>query len=967
MKAIIFLFFFQTFLFAQHPLYLQFTEKDGLPDIEFYSIVEDNQGFIWLGANKGLYRYDGKEFKNYSHPDKRGLSVFGLKFDKQNRLWCNNISGQYFFIDNDSLSLFKDLNTFTRGQLGRFFFHNNKLVVSCGSKLLKVDLDTKEEIDVFPDTTSSNGAFESGDTLFILKDKALRYLTEDKQVIQTLSALEMPKVVSLIDVFKLGDDELVQFSYEGGVGLIFGLRTKNKFNLLRKSGLDKYNRIYSAYKEDDKIWLCTRKGVQVYQYKDESFQLLTTYFKGVEITGMIKDSSQNYWFTTLRNGVYIIPNIKLEKYDLEKRVSNISAMCKLDADNFIYGTTKGSLFIVNKISNKIKQIRTSCGEKVNKIAFNGDNKIYVSFETKGLLIDRETNVVTSNKLTGLLSNSKGMSVINDKKIIFGASEYSEIIDVENGRRRKLGTRRTYATHYNKHTKEIFVAYVDGVEYYDKDFKANKITFKGEPIITIAIDHTDDNTVWVSTFKNGVLGIRNGEVVCNYSIKNGLMSNQASLIKSDGNFLWIVTDKGVQVLNVVTGEFKNLTERDGLNSFNISDILIFEKKLYFSSNKGLFKIDKKEIFKEKNLSEIYFTKISIADKDVELKEEYDLPANTKNIKIQFHINGYLSYKNIRYKYRLLGASNSWSLISEGVNEVVFNSLSSGSYVFELKAEDKFEGGETDIRSIKIKINRPIYKRWWFVYVLLLFLTFIILFYNRRRLRAKEKEQDQLLNQIAKEKEMVFLKLENLRSQMNPHFIFNALNSIQDYILLNEKKLAGDYLGKFADLIRIYLNQSSKDFIVLSEEIDTLKKYLELEKLRFEASLEYKVSCCKDIDIDTIEIPSMLIQPYVENSLKHGLLHKKGKGKLEVSFEVDSKNKFVLCKVKDDGIGRDKAIALRKKRNKYHNSFATKATQDRLELLNYNKNSMIEIEIIDLFSENGKPQGTEVLIKMPYKKY
>ena len=131
----------------------------------------------------------------------------------------------------------------------------------------------------------------------------------------------------------------------------------------------------------------------------------------------------------------------------------------------------------------------------------------------------------------------------------------------------------------------------------------------------------------------------------------------------------------------------------------------------------------------------------------------------------------------------------------------------------------------------------------------------------------------------------LKLENLRSQMNPHFIFNALNSIQEYILLNQKNLASDYLGKFADLIRMYLNHSTKGTITLSEEIEALNQYLELEKLRFEDSLDYQIQLPNEIDSETIEIPTMLIQPYVENALKHGLLHRKGNRILSIKFKLD----------------------------------------------------------------------------------
>ncbi|QRM88144.1 tetratricopeptide repeat protein [Lacinutrix sp. WUR7] len=240
----------------------------------------------------------------------------------------------------------------------------------------------------------------------------------------------------------------------------------------------------------------------------------------------------------------------------------------------------------------------------------------------------------------------------------------------------------------------------------------------------------------------------------------------------------------------------------------------------------------------------------------------------------------------------------------------------------------------------------------------------------RLKAKKKaelvtiELKETQKRLAIEKQYRDSELKALKAQMNPHFIFNALNSIQDYIVLNKKNLASDYLGKFADLIRNYLHFSDTGFISIPEEVHNLNLYLQLEKLRFEEKLEYVFEVDEAANLDEIHIPTMLIQPYVENALKHGLLHKKDNRKLKISIGKPI-NKTIECSIEDNGIGREKSKEITSKRESHHKSFALKATTERLDLLNYGREKKIGVAIIDLY-ENNHATGTKVILKIPILK-
>jgi LytS/YehU family sensor histidine kinase len=306
---------------------------------------------------------------------------------------------------------------------------------------------------------------------------------------------------------------------------------------------------------------------------------------------------------------------------------------------------------------------------------------------------------------------------------------------------------------------------------------------------------------------------------------------------------------------------------------------------------------------------------------------------------------------------------WINVPAGNDLIQYGNLPEGNYTFQLRATDA-AAGSNPLKEIDFKVTKVFYKNLWFWMLLTAVLVLLIVFYYKRKLRFRESEKNKQLSQLQQDKEMINLKLENLRSQMNPHFVFNALNSIQDYIVRNHKTLASDYLGKFADLIRTYLEHSVKSRITLAEEMETLEMYLELEKLRFEDKLSYQVIFDNTAIADHISIPTMLVQPYVENSLKHGLLHKKDDRQLHIIFEYCKKEELLTCSIIDNGVGRKKALQIKESNPFKKDSFAVKATEDRLKLLNFGKSKNIGVKIIDLI-ENGSASGTKVIVTIPHK--
>lgn len=953
------------FSFAQDPIAVKLTEKEGLPDVEFYDIIEDSKGFIWLAADKGLYRFDGKEYVSYTNKDKRGLSVFGLKFDNQNQLWCNNISGQFFYIKNNKLELFLDLKNELKGELAEFIFFENKLYVFTVSSIFSIDFITKKREQIVLPARANYPVIRAP-----FKHKEQIYFTVNNEIV---SLNKFGKIEVLKTKFNDLEGRISPklFEHKNSFYLLLYNSAKNKNTFFK---IEDYqfrevffpkelhkNRIVTIAEREGNLWFSTSNGIFIVNEIKDKFYLNTIYFADDFITKTISDSNKTIWVSTLNNGIFIIPNQQIKNY--KKNIDNavISVIEKISDSKIVIGTTKGNLYLIDLVSGKKEEIVLD-KRKISALLFLKESNVLI-ISTEGNSYAYNINNKKLSEIEGI-NNAKDLFQIgNSNKFIFCGFDRAAIFKFEKNIIsvvKFFDYTRAYRSYFDTDTKETYLSYVDNVIVYDSIFSSKKLKYKDKSINAKDICQTADKMVWIATFTDGLLGFKNNQFSKKIDVDNGLQSNIIQEIKCDDNDLWIVTDKGIQIYNSLEGNFKHSLVSNNNTLGNNRGIIINDKSVLFASQDQLFKIDKSIQPKEYRPKEIYIKSILINEKDTLIQEHYVLPYDKNRVKIIFHVNGYYPEDELLFEYRLLGLNEEWIKIDKNVNFVSFNSLPSKEYVFEMRVKNK-NGKEFLSEKLQFKINQPYWKTWWFIAVIILvFFSLVVLFY-RNKLAIKEKEKELALKNAKFENELAILKLENLKSQMNPHFIFNALNSIQEYIILNQKNLASSYLAKFADLIRAYLDHSSKGYISLQEEVECLDIYLQLEKLRFEEKFSYEIKNL--VSNSDLKIPTMLIQPYVENAIKHGLLHKKDNRHIEILFEQFADKNMLKCIVLDNGIGREKALELR---NKKHQSFATKANQNRLELLNFGKERKIGVTIDDLKNENNEPVGTKVTLLIPILK-
>lgn len=441
----------------------------------------------------------------------------------------------------------------------------------------------------------------------------------------------------------------------------------------------------------------------------------------------------------------------------------------------------------------------------------------------------------------------------------------------------------------------------------------------------------------------------------------LSSNICRALFLSDNELLIGTNKGLNKVNLSNSDLPIIkyTISDGLPSDIVSSIYKEKDTIWLGSPAGL------TYFNEKHISSTSICKATLLNVSVsgsERSPDSTLSLSYLDNNITFEYAG-ISLKggeDIEYHYKLDGLDTRWNKTKETI--LAYNSLPYGNYKLQLYAVNKF-GLKSNMISADFIVNKPFWKNPWLLGIVIcgIFLLAIWLVSKRyQRILYSREQQNRVQRQFAA------LEQQALQAQMNPHFIFNCLNSIQQYILTNDKEKANQFLTGFASLVRRTLDISEKHTISLSEEIDYLKKYLEMEQMRFGDNFNYEIAVDKSINPDLVNIPSLLLQPYVENSLRHGIRYKEhGTGWLHISFSVTDHE--LICGIKDNGIGRKKAAEYKSKQHIEYQSRGMSLTEKRIDLINKINKSFISIDITDLEDMDGNGTGTEIKLRIPIYQY
>lgn len=489
---------------------------------------------------------------------------------------------------------------------------------------------------------------------------------------------------------------------------------------------------------------------------------------------------------------------------------------------------------------------------------------------------------------------------------------------------------------------------------------------------------DDVTLWIAT-SSGLVKLNKtklDEPARIYTTKEGLPGNEIqSMAPGKDQNLWMGTSNGLARFDPASEEFENFNLADGTQSRYFSSMSVLcrdDGTLWFGGENGITVVETANVQYLENAPRIQITEIKVNDKVAPgLADAITHSTNISTIRnlVQKYGDNTLSFSFVAIDYSDPGATQLEYMMDgfdkEGVKldkgEAGFArypNLPPGEYTLRVRAANSDGIWFSDTRELAVRIMPPWYQAWWArTLFLLLFLAGIYLAY-RYRIRQIRKAEAIKRKEAEYKQRVAETETAVLRLQMNPHFIFNSMNSIGSYIQQKDIDTANDYLNRFARLMRLILNLSAKPFLALSEEIELLEQYLYTEAMRFEDKVDYEFKVSDKLDPDEVIIPTMILQPFIENAIWHGLAKKKGKKKITVAFERDGEQ--LCCSVEDNGIGRAATMGQKPEQE----SKAIEITTRRLRLLEEMEGVSASLVITDLEDEAGRAAGTRVAIRLPF---
>jgi hypothetical protein len=473
-------------------------------------------------------------------------------------------------------------------------------------------------------------------------------------------------------------------------------------------------------------------------------------------------------------------------------------------------------------------------------------------------------------------------------------------------------------------------------------------------------------LWIGTMGGGLNKFdRKTSKFVYYTIENGLPNNIIySILEDTRQNLWISTNYGITEFNPVEESFINYDVQDGLlsNEFNTGAGFInpLSQEMFFGGMNGFISFFPSEIQQNQKPPPIVFTGFKIQNKLLERElndhEKIYLKHDENFFSIEFASLDLTNPSKNRYRYILEGVDRNWKETDATRRLAEYTDIKPGTYTFRVVASNNDGIWNKEGIRLHIIIRPPWWSTWWFRISALLLITTMLWSIVYRRVQFIRKRHEA-------EKKAIELERQALRLQMNPHFIFNSLNSIQSFIVNQAPEKATAYLAKFSRLMRLILYSSREKMVPLLDEIEALEIYLELEQLRFDNKFSYEITCDKEIDQDFIAIPPMLIQPYLENAILHGILHKEEKGTITLSFH--QQNNTLLCVIEDDGVGREASQKLRKNSGMRHSPKGMLITDERLQILNRLYSENVYVEIVDLYDQYGRANGTRVIVSTVFE--
>jgi ligand-binding sensor domain-containing protein len=994
--------FFSYQLNAQQYNFRNYSIEEGLPQSQVYAITEDNNGYIWLGTRGGgISRFDGLNFTNIT--TSQGLcSDFINCFKKDNK-------GRIFIGTDNCLTMYdgSSFNGFGKEK----GLYNEKIYCLESAPDGVIWIGTEKGIYHFDKDTIYRFGRKLGIPMerinCLYRSKAGEMWAGTEKGIYRIFMNERKqweyKLYRKSDGLPADEITCVKEDKKGGIWICtYGggvCRFDNQsFSVLKYSDGLPSNTVYTCNPDaDGSIWFGTPSGVCNYNPVNNIFRVYTEK-EGLSnnvVSAIYQDKSGNNWFGTSGGGVSKLSDMAFIHYSAINGLmgSWVYSILQDKNGNTWFGTSEGG---VTKYDGKFykrfsqrhgftaHKVRAIFEDSIGRLWFGTtsdgcyiyDGKVFRHYATDNGLSSNFINYITSDSYGRILLATAGGGItvadFTGNKITFSC------LNQKNG----LAGDRVSSVHTDRNGVVWAACYGQGISKIipEKDLSYKIENFKSSVCRNARCIVSDQSgNIYIGTADKAI-AVSEGNSFSQLDNLSMLNSrNIYSLIFDDVGNLFAGTEKGLDRITfdnyLSIKSVKHFGKAEGFRGIETIQNSVHKDKtgkLWFGSVKCATVFDP-EASRTAGIPTVLLNGVTLFFEDINLTQYapgksgkhgkiLSLPYHKNHLGFQFTGIEHSNPEGVQYKWKLEGFDEEWSPVSKR-REAVYSNLPPGKYTFCVLAANEDHKWGKPVHYAFV-ITPPFWKTWWFLLTCGLTVTSVVaggMYLNVRAIRKRNEKEKAVLEM---QKNLLELEQKALRLQMNPHFLFNCLNSIKGLIAEGNSENAKLYLTRFSKLMRAMLEYSRQSFIALENEIEYLRNYIELEKLSFGDKLEFRIEVSDELISAKISIPPMLIQPFVENSLIHGIAPRQSKGKVIVNFSIE--NNHIACVVEDDGIGREAAAQRSLQNDEKYASAAIAVTQERLNMVNrimgYEGSG---IEVTDLKNERGNAGGTKVKLLIPYK--
>lgn len=960
---------FSVYTNAQIPGLTQFTINDGLPSNTVYDLLQDTQGNMIFATDYGLSKFDGITFKNYTIED--GLpdnEILHLFKDSKQRIWLFGFNGKIAFLFNNLIynnqntafinqikfdSFIKNIFEDSKQNIWLLDSYHNIYKIDIHNKVSRFYLKVSKEINnmFFIENKNNDILIATSKTIYnINKIFTCNFLKSDVkwEELETLNHFNNNQIKRVEQHLSSSLKDL-----DKNINSIYS-------KIINKDNINQNNLLFKTYSFENNYWVTgLNKGAFIFK-KDQLANPITI-LKNYQTTRAYQDREKNIWVGTMSNGVVQFPDNNTLSYSFENDVDNDLYTVEALNNHVFVGNSYGKIFVLKektlvhlktiKLADKLFLDRARNGKVYN-------NEYHFLSNDNYIIVDNQLNVrniINKKDLKGECKNQKSfkdLSIDTNSTLISNAGGLFKI-NSQTKKTALIYNKRTTAVLKNKNDT-IWFGSTNGLHLIYQN-RIKKLDLKDDFNATIITSLKDfNNGLLITTNSKGLGFLKNGRISI-INKQKGLLSNSIkSVFIAPNNDLWVSTNYGLNKIKVDKFfnpiSIESYTISEGLNTNDVRNCFANDEFAYVATSKGLNIIDLKSTKNTFEVPTVHINEIILNNKMIPLDGNQVFSSSSNNIQFNYVGISFKSIGNISYKYRLIGLENEW--IETKNNSIRYSALPFGNYTFELKSITKNGIESTDNYKFSFKIKRPFYHTWFFrIFVVILFVGGLILWYSSK------------INQLKKEKEtkekISNLRFKALNAQMNPHFINNLLTMIIDLISNREKEKAVNYLFSFSNLVNLVLQTTKTNLISLEKELNILRYFIELNSLKYKNKLIFNITFneIENDDLYAIKIPPMIIQPIVENCLKHGLEtdHPNPTINLAISIENDE---FLICTITDNGKGvtstesksKDGGVSL-------HN------IDERLMLMNEKISSESFITISNLSDDFPNLAGTKVELRIP----